>query len=296
MSFLPDHRDRLRQQPAAPRHGVREDHGRRHRPLQAALRGRDALPDGQRRALAERLRSARELRRRSAGVLRPHGAGVPRRVAAPVDLVRRLHPHDRAAPQGRRAAAGAGVPRRAATSTRASTKAGTASPARRSSRRRTSSTASARSTSRKPEWIREKNYFFRLSKYQQPLLEHYAAHPGVHPAGDAPQRDPAAGRERASRTSRSAAPGSPGASRCRSTESSVVYVWFDALINYASAVGYGTDDEQFAQWWPADLHVDRQGHHAVPLRRLAGDADERRPRRCRARCSATAGCTSRASR
>src|SRR5258708_21762039 len=28
-----------------------------------------------------------------------------------------------------------------------------------------------------PEWIREKNYFFRLSKYQQPLLEHFAAHP-----------------------------------------------------------------------------------------------------------------------
>ena len=30
----------------------------------------------------------------------------------------------------------------------------------------------------KPDWIREKNYFFRLSKYQQPLLDHYAAHPG----------------------------------------------------------------------------------------------------------------------
>ena len=29
----------------------------------------------------------------------------------------------------------------------------------------------------KPEWIREKNYFFRLSKYQQPLLDHFAAHP-----------------------------------------------------------------------------------------------------------------------
>ena len=29
----------------------------------------------------------------------------------------------------------------------------------------------------KPEWIREKNWFFRLSKYQQPLLDHYAAHP-----------------------------------------------------------------------------------------------------------------------
>jgi methionyl-tRNA synthetase len=37
--------------------------------------------------------------------------------------------------------------------------------------------------------------------------------------------------------------------------SSVVYVWFDALINYASAVGFGTDEALFAKWWPADLHV-----------------------------------------
>jgi methionyl-tRNA synthetase len=37
--------------------------------------------------------------------------------------------------------------------------------------------------------------------------------------------------------------------------SSVVYVWFDALINYISAVGLGTDEEMLARWWPADLHV-----------------------------------------
>ena len=36
---------------------------------------------------------------------------------------------------------------------------------------------------------------------------------------------------------------------------SVVYVWFDALINYASAVGFGTDEALFEKWWPADLHV-----------------------------------------
>src|SRR5262249_58904694 len=39
--------------------------------------------------------------------------------------------------------------------------------------------------------------------------------------------------------------------------SSVVYVWFDALVNYASAVGLGQDENaaMFAKWWPADLHV-----------------------------------------
>jgi methionyl-tRNA synthetase len=36
---------------------------------------------------------------------------------------------------------------------------------------------------------------------------------------------------------------------------SVVYVWFDALINYASAVGLGGDAALFERWWPADLHV-----------------------------------------
>jgi len=34
-------------------------------------------------------------------------------------------------------------------------------------------------------------------------------------------------------------------------QASVVYVWFDALINYASAVGYGYDGAKFAEWWPA---------------------------------------------
>jgi methionyl-tRNA synthetase len=37
--------------------------------------------------------------------------------------------------------------------------------------------------------------------------------------------------------------------------SSVIYVWFDALINYITAVGYGTDPAALATWWPADLHV-----------------------------------------
>jgi methionyl-tRNA synthetase len=38
-------------------------------------------------------------------------------------------------------------------------------------------------------------------------------------------------------------------------EQYTIYVWFDALLNYATGVGYGTDDERFKKWWPADLHV-----------------------------------------
>jgi methionyl-tRNA synthetase len=105
-----------------------------------------------------------------------------------------------------------------------------------------------------PEWIREKNYFFRLSRYQQPLLEHYAAHPEfIQPEVRRNEilRLVEAGLEDISISRAGQSWGIP----LPFDESSVVYVWFDALINYASAVGYGTDDEQFARWWPADLHV-----------------------------------------
>jgi methionyl-tRNA synthetase len=46
----------------------------------------------------------------------------------------------------------------------------------------------------------------------------------------------------------------------------VAYVWFDALTNYLSAVGYGTDDARFAEWWPVDYHLigkDILRHHCV---------------------------------
>ena len=107
-----------------------------------------------------------------------------------------------------------------------------------------------------PEWIREKNYLFRLSKYQQPLLEHFAAHP------DFLQPD-----IRRNEILRLIEGGLIDVSVSRAGQSwgiplpwdptSVVYVWFDALINYASAVGLGQPDQaaMFAKWWPADLHI-----------------------------------------
>ena len=46
-----------------------------------------------------------------------------------------------------------------------------------------------------------------------------------------------------------------GACRCRGTPKHVAYVWADALFNYCTAVGYGTDPERFAKWWPVDYHL-----------------------------------------
>ena len=35
----------------------------------------------------------------------------------------------------------------------------------------------------------------------------------------------------------------------------VTYVWFDALVNYISVPGYGSDEKKFKKWWPADVHL-----------------------------------------
>jgi methionyl-tRNA synthetase len=105
-----------------------------------------------------------------------------------------------------------------------------------------------------PQWIKEKNYFFRLSKYQAPLLEHFQQHPDFS--------QPETRRNEQLRLLES---GLDDISISRAGQAwgiplpwdpkSVVYVWFDALINYAAAVGLGTDPERLDTWWPADLHV-----------------------------------------
>jgi methionyl-tRNA synthetase len=105
-----------------------------------------------------------------------------------------------------------------------------------------------------PEWIKEKNYFFRLSKYREPLLAHFNAHPEfLEPEVRRNEilRLLEAGLEDISVSRAGQAWGIP----LPMDPSSVIYVWFDALINYIAAVGYGTDDRLFDKWWPADLHV-----------------------------------------
>jgi methionyl-tRNA synthetase len=109
-------------------------------------------------------------------------------------------------------------------------------------------------TNLKPEWIKEKNYFFRLSKYCQPLLDHFHANPGfLQPdvRRNEMLRLLEGGLEDISVSRAGQAWGIP----LPFDADNVVYVWYDALINYATAVGYGTDEERFRQWWPANLHI-----------------------------------------
>ena len=109
-----------------------------------------------------------------------------------------------------------------------------------------------------PQWIREKNHFFRLSRYQKPLLEHFASHPGfLQPEIRRNEilRLLDAGLEDISISRAGQSWGIP----LPFDSANVVYVWFDALINYASAVGLGDTSDagrrKFEHWWPANLHV-----------------------------------------
>jgi methionyl-tRNA synthetase len=104
------------------------------------------------------------------------------------------------------------------------------------------------------EWVTEENYFFAISRLQDELLRFYAENPrAVVPES---RRNEALGLIRQgledfsiSRTSFDWGIPVPWDAE------HVFYVWFEALMNYTTAVGYGTDPERFAAWWPAAHHL-----------------------------------------
>jgi methionyl-tRNA synthetase len=104
--------------------------------------------------------------------------------------------------------------------------------------------------------IVERNYFFKMSKYQDWLIDHIQTHPDfIRPET---RRNEILGFLR-----------QPLGDLCISRPKSrlswgvempfdsdyVTYVWFDALINYITAPGYLRDDRRFDSWWPASCHL-----------------------------------------
>lgn len=104
--------------------------------------------------------------------------------------------------------------------------------------------------------IKEANYFFRMSKYQQWLIDHIERNPRfIQPDF---RRNETLGFLR-----------KPLQDLCISRPKSrlawgielpfdkdyVCYVWFDALVNYISAIGYRSDAALFAKWWPANIQL-----------------------------------------
>lgn len=102
--------------------------------------------------------------------------------------------------------------------------------------------------------LKEKNWFFKLSAYREKLLAHIDAHPEfIQPESrrnevrsyiDKFMEDVSISRETVK-----------WGINVPNDTGSVIYVWFDALLNYMTAVGYGTDDAMFNKYWPADLHL-----------------------------------------
>jgi methionyl-tRNA synthetase len=108
------------------------------------------------------------------------------------------------------------------------------------------------------ETVSEENYFFKLSAFERKLLEFYESNPGF--------MQPESTRKEVlsfvrsglqdvsiSRTSLKWGIPVPG------DDKHVIYVWFDALANYITALGYGSDDPadkaRFEKFWPADMHL-----------------------------------------
>jgi methionyl-tRNA synthetase len=105
------------------------------------------------------------------------------------------------------------------------------------------------------EWVEEESYFFRLSAYQDKLLDLYARHP-----------DFVLPKERLNEVASFVKRGLQDLSVSRTTfdwgvkvpgnPKHIMYVWVDALTNYITAVDYpDTGSPRFRRYWPADLHV-----------------------------------------
>ena len=110
----------------------------------------------------------------------------------------------------------------------------------------------------RPEYlqhVKEENYFFRLSKYEKALRDLYTRDPEFT-VPESRRNEVLGWLDRGLKD--------VSVSRGRSLEWGIawpgesehtVYVWFDALINYVTGVGFGTDETKFKKWWPADVHV-----------------------------------------
>jgi len=104
------------------------------------------------------------------------------------------------------------------------------------------------------EWTVEESWFFRLSKYQQPLLDHYAANPDfIRPESRRNEvvRFVEGGLKdlSISRTSFDWGVPVPGSNH------HVMYVWLDALTNYITGLGYPDQTELWQRYWPANVHL-----------------------------------------
>ncbi len=113
----------------------------------------------------------------------------------------------------------------------------------------------AKSSKSPVEWIEEESYFFRLSKWEKPLLDYYEANPDfISPQSRKNEviSFVKSGLKDLSVSRKSFSWGIP----VPNNKNHVIYVWLDALTNYLSALNYpNKNDNLFKKFWPASIHL-----------------------------------------
>lgn len=104
------------------------------------------------------------------------------------------------------------------------------------------------------EWTVEESWFFRLSKYQEPLLQLYAERPDfIQP--DSRRNEVMRFVEGGLRDLSVSRTSFDWGVKVPDNEEHVMYVWVDALTNYITGLGYPHQTEDFRKFWPADVHL-----------------------------------------
>jgi len=106
----------------------------------------------------------------------------------------------------------------------------------------------------KPKWLKEENYFFKLSHYADSIKQHILAHPHfILP--EIRRNEILSFIEQGVEDISISRSGSDWGVPVPGDENQFIYVWFDALVNYLAAIKFGEDDPYFKTLWPADIHV-----------------------------------------
>ena len=105
------------------------------------------------------------------------------------------------------------------------------------------------------EWVEEESYFFKLSKWQEPLLKFYSENPNFILPNSRKNEVISFVKSGLKDLSVSRKSFTWGI-KVPSNKDHVIYVWLDALTNYLSALNYpDTKDKLYTQFWPADIHI-----------------------------------------
>ncbi len=109
---------------------------------------------------------------------------------------------------------------------------------------------------KKPDLVKEENYFFKLSAFQDQLSEFYSKNPEfILPKAKFNEmkalvenglEDLSVSRDKTKLSWGVPVPGD---------DTQVMYVWFDALMNYVTTAGYAQDEAEFSKWWPTDFRT-----------------------------------------